>query len=907
MSSSIPAILKRTEVIKEGGAKLYTHVSLTGGKYQMDRDTIEDFWEMYPEFLEEGGSLSLGEMPDNTLPVLVDVDLSVREPDDLGADPHLYTRDQAQQVIDICQSVLRKIIDGCTDKMLTCILLEKPLYYAQKSDATYAKNGFHLHFPWIFMSRQNQRAHFIPRIKDELKEWDTFADIVEDSSTVIDDCCSKAWLIYGAKKDPNANAYTVSAVYDSACDEISLEEAFQGYSLFDMYGDTIPIKGNVRTLLPRILSIKQCHRPTVDVKASVMPHMLEVARKVRKGEREFTTVAVEQQLKRATKLLEMISDRRAEDRNEWMTIGWVLFNIGGHDCMEALDLWMEFSQRCPEKFDEAVCIDEWDNMTERNITIGTLYYYARVDNPDAYKKMQEEDGLAHLTKSLRGSHNSIAKLMYALFRDKYKCASITGASWFEFKGHTWREIDQGTFLREKISSEIADMYSTEAKKAIDELRNLTGTGSETEEKLQHEKIKVMQKMLTNLDSAPYKNNVMREAMEVFYDPDFKDRLDLNPWLVSFRNGTYELDTHRFRPGRPEDYRSKSAPIDYIEYSEEDDAVQTVYRFLEQVFPDRDVRTFWMDVYSEIFVGNNSMKAFFFWTGKGNNAKSVTQNIMEEMLGELAVKFNTTLFTGKKAESGAPNPELARAGPGTLHASMDEPNNDEQLSVGYLKALSGGDKIFVRDLFEKGKSTREIKPSFTITVLCNNLPDINQPDPATWERIYVFPFESTFLPADQCPPTYEEQLKEKKFPRDYHFQARIPTMLSPLAWVLLNHRKKPKMKIAPQKVREATERYQRQNNIYLQFVQEVLIEDANARISVEELFGLYADWFRKGFPGYSLVKRNVVREYFDSMWEPSVRNKWRGWRQRTIHDDLENGDAIVVEENVCNYKSPLLED
>lgn len=904
MSSSVAEIMKRTEVRSHIGAKLHTHVSLTGGKYQMDREAVEELWEVYSDFLESGGSISLAEKPDNALPILVDVDLKVRDPDDLGPNPTLYQREQAQQVIDIYQSVLRNVLDGCTDSMLTCLLLEKPLYYENKGEVTYAKNGFHLHFPWIFMSKQNQRAHVLPRVKEELKEWDTFADIVDDSSTVIDDCCSKAWLLYGAKKDPNANAYKVTAAYNSGCEEISLEEAFRGYQLFDMFGDLIPINGRVTEMLPRILSIKQCHRPTAEIKASVMPHMLEVARKAHKSDREFKTVATEQQLKRAQYLLEMVSDRRAEDRNEWMTIGWVLFNIGGRDCMEALDLWMQFSQRCPDKFDEAVCIDEWNNMTERNITIGTLYHYARVDNPDEYRKMQEQDAQQHLASSLRGSHNSIAKLMYALFRDKFKCASITGSSWFEFKNHTWREIDQGTFLREKISTEIAGLYKEASKKAIDELRNLTDNSTETEEKLHHEKIKVIQKMIMNLDSAPYKNNVMREAMEVFYDPYFKERLDLNPWLVSFRNGTYELDTHRFRPGRPEDYRSKSAPIDYIEYSEEDDAVQGIYRFLEQVFPDKDVRTYWLDVYSEIFVGNNSMKAFFFWTGKGNNAKSVTQNLMEEMLGELAVKFNTTLFTGKKCESGAPNPELARAGPGTLHASMDEPNSDEQLSVGYLKALSGGDKIFVRDLFEKGKATREIKPSFTITVLCNKLPDFNQPDPATWERIYVFPFESTFLPADQCPPTHEEQLREKKFPRDFHFQARIPTMLSPLAWVLLNHRKKPKMKMAPQKVREATERYQQQNNMYLQFVQEVLIEDVNARISVEELFALYAEWFRKGFPGYSLVKRSTVREYFDSLWEPCVRNKWRGWRQRTIHDDIESGDAIVLDEEV-NYTPPLL--
>ena len=44
------------------------------------------------------------------------------------------------------------------------------------------------------------------------------------------------------------------------------------------------------------------------------------------------------------------------------------------------------------------------------------------------------------------------------------------------------------------------------------------------------------------------------------------------------------------------------------------------------------------------------KKVYLWTGEGDNGKSITQTFFEKMLGELAIKFNTQYFTGKKPRS-----------------------------------------------------------------------------------------------------------------------------------------------------------------------------------------------------------------------------------------------------------------
>ena len=53
--------------------------------------------------------------------------------------------------------------------------------------------------------------------------------------------------------------------------------------------------------------------------------------------------------------------------------------------------------------------------------------------------------------------------------------------------------------------------------------------------------------------------------------------------------------------------------------------------------------------------------------------------------------------------------------------------------------------------------------FKLACICNDKPKLPNNDQAAWNRIRVFPFESTFT--SNAPNTFEEQLRQKKFPKD----------------------------------------------------------------------------------------------------------------------------------------------
>ena len=208
-------------------------------------------------------------------------------------------------------------------------------------------------------------------------------------------------------------------------------------------------------------------------------------------------------------------------------------------------------------------------------------------------------------------------------------------------------------------------------------------------------------------------------------------------------------------------------VSYVEFEADDEEVIIVEEFLEKIFPDKSLLRYFKDIASDVFVGGNHQKKVYFFLGNGDNGKSVLQKLMELMLGPLAIKFDTNLITGQKPGSGSAHAELARAGGGVRWATLEEPNKEEKINSGVLKKLSGNDSYWARDLFEKGKETKEIVPLFKIIFIANKLPHIKYTDKAVWNRIRVLLFETTFCrPGDAdnvAPETYEEQLRKKMFP------------------------------------------------------------------------------------------------------------------------------------------------
>lgn len=908
MEKSVATILRNRKV----DTTYFSHVSLFGpkgkyekvrGKHQFSRQQLDEFWDVYCDLLYKNPNAILGvaENPQNYIPVVVDIDIRK----EFEGEKKLYENEHIRELVQIYQSILRNILDICTDKHLVCLVLEKESYIVEKGKNKYIKNGFHLHFPYIFLSKVEHEVQLLPRVKETVKELEVFKDLgFEDSSKLIDEAYTRIpWMTYSSRKQINMQPYQITRVLGAEAREIELEEALGDYVIYDHRENRIEFTKEkpIQYYLPRILSILPFNRPISELKPG-----LDYIRKGRPdknnnsgGKKSYKEISIMQSLKVATKLLPLLSDFRAEDRNEWMTIGWALYNIGD-GCEEAFDLWLEFSRRCPEKFNESECKYTWDRMVKKDITLGTLRYFASIDNPVAYSVFKSEMSEKYIKESLNGSHNDIAKALYEEYNTEFVCASISAKLWYHFVNHRWKVVDGGYSLRMKISGEIKQRY---ADMGAESFQQVGRTDDDAQKAMYNARIDQCKKMVKCLGQAPFKNNVMRENMEVFYNEEFLKKLNMNKYLIGFNNGVYDLKKNLFRSGRPEDYISKRMPVDYKEFNENDPKMFEIHDFLQKIFPDENIRKYFLDTTCEIFVGGNADKKVFFWSGEaGHNGKSITVELMEKMLGlgEYVVKLPTTFLTGKRVASGAACSDLVRAGNGVRWIVMQEPNNKEEINIGTLKELSGNDTVYARALYKEGG---EIIPFFTPAIICNNPPKLPYGgDSATWKRIRVIPFESIFEP-EKAPDTWEEQFRLKIFPMDTKFSDKIPGMIQAFAWFLLNHRKNKVDSPEPDKVKLATAVYRRTNDVYRQFIEESITEDQNCRISLAELYTAFKDWFRESQPNHRIPVKNDVKIYFVKLWgEPGKGCKWDGYRISTLDDD--NDMVILEKDDLRDYSVSL---
>ncbi len=162
--------------------------------------------------------------------------------------------------------------------------------------------------------------------------------------------------------------------------------------------------------------------------------------------------------------------------------------------------------------------------------------------------------------SRTGTHHDIGQVVYRMFHHNYVCTCIKSNTWYEFHDHRWHKKDGVHTLRLKLSTDVSLEYMAAARdwtqRAIDER-------SEGQQQFFLENAKKMAEIGLKLKNKGFKNTIMSECKEVFYDAKFKKELDNNLNLVCFNNGVYNIDIGELRQGRPEDKISFCNDVDYL--------------------------------------------------------------------------------------------------------------------------------------------------------------------------------------------------------------------------------------------------------------------------------------------------------------------------------------------------------
>jgi len=487
-------------------------------------------------------------------------------------------------------------------------------------------------------------------------------------------------------------------------------------------------------------------------------------------------------------------------------------------------------------------------------------------------------------RSKNETHHDIAQVVHFMFKYDYVCVSIKNNLWYEFRNNRWVICDSGYGLRGKISTDVCKEYLNHAG-----IWNQKGSTEDDESEQQRcaEIGKKLNGIAIKLKQGPFIDNIMKECKYLFYVEKFEERLDSRTNLIGFENGVYDLETFEFREGRPEDYISFSTNISYLPYDETHQISKEVDNFLSKVLIKSHMKEYVLLLLSSFLNGGIKEERFHIWTGSGSNGKSKTIDLFEQSFGDYCCKLPITLLTQKRAASNAATSELART-KGKRFACLQEPSEDEKLNVGLMKELTGGDKIQARQIY---KEPIEFKPQFKMILTCNNLPNVPSDDGGTWRRIRVVEFQSKFTDA----PNPE---RENEFLADTDLSEKFAIWKEYFMGMLIEYYKKYRMDgiTEPDEVLQCTKEYQKNNDIFLEFVEQEFEKQEDEFVSFPDIVSSFKSWGKNNninIPSINLGKKNFTKVVSKTLGPGIIVNKldgWKGWTfkktNNLINDDLD---------------------
>jgi P4 family phage/plasmid primase-like protien len=840
------------------GDGIISHTSMDKGKFFIPEDDMPEFYDLYVKAVLDDNRLYLTEKPREVGPLRVDLDFIYEQ----RIDKHLHTQEQVTAFAKAYMDMMKQYLNLPDVTDVYVMEKRRPTFDAKKQRC---KSGIHIVVPSVCTHKyveQSVRRALLKRMEEFFPElpikdpWDKVYD-----EQVLNR--SQQWTLYGSRKpDEDSLPYKITYIlkYDGqslAVDTtipditvdlmrtLSLREEKPETPMTEegkaLYGNTkVKGKDDVRISGGKPRSGRPAQRSEKPGSRASSPNG-----------RIFIQLDPEKREYLKAHCLNL-DPTRADDYNKWVQVAICLHNI--HP--DLLDVFLDFSSQDEKKYNEADCIQKWNSLTFRNdgdrLGEGTLRFWSREDNREGYDEIEKSnvDRLVNAARSC--TEHDVACVIYAKFRDNYKCCDFKNNIWYRWTGHIWRETDSGVDLLMKLSNQVAGIFFKKEASIMSEMsqRELTECSGDKETKqdcgvceyckMNQEK-EDYHKVYTQLKKTSFKANIMKECRELFFDEDFTKKVDANKDLIAFNNGVLDMTTadFTFRDGKPEDYISFSTGIDYdssrpyYEYP----AWPEVEKFIRQVLPDPEVRDYFLKHLATNIMGGNTAQKFHILTGSGSNGKSMIMNLMSKALGDYSCTVPISLFTQKRKSSGSAAPEVARL-KGRRFVTMQEPDESIALNTGLMKEITSGEKMYARDLFKSG-SEFEVQAKFHLA--CNEKPKINTTDGGTWRRLVVINFISKFVPVPSS---------ANEFPLDESIQFLVNSpewataFLSYMVHVLKEGRGHRKL-VAPKKVMEYTSDYRNENDALAKFISEkiVPIEDDDPVVQVDKttLRRIFKQW------------------------------------------------------------------
>jgi len=887
-------------------------MNINGGSYNIPKNELTTFYRLYYDhvFVKKNYEYLTEKQIENG-PILIDLDF--RYSYDVEEKQHKH-----EHIIDLLSAYLDELKEFFLfekEKMFPIFVMEKP-EVNRLSDGSKTKDGIHI-IMGIQMNHIMQmmlRKRMIEKI-DEI--WGDSLPLINDWESVLDDGISKGttnWQLYGSRKPGNEAyglKYYYEVTYDDCDGEFMMEDKTNDFNMSNnfnklsaQYDENIMFETNPKIKseyekncknggkntkpIPKVklvtgeakntdednesneeeedtgeIAISDITSQNVLIRAvSNMLKKLNTNEQHIREIHEFTQILPEKYYEPGSHNLNTQVSFALKHTDERLFLSWVMLRskASDFDYHSIPDLYAKWKKL---------------NVKQDGITKKSIIYWAKQDAYEEYNKIRRNtiDYYLEITINNGQTEHDFAMVLYQIFKDKYVCSSIKQSEWYVFNNHRW-ERDLGYTLRYSISKEMHQIYSDKIQRMQSNMhvdgdiqKGEKSEKSEKDEKMR-KKVNTAYTIMNRLKKTSDKNNIIREAAEIFYDKDFIKNMDSNKYLMCFSNGVVDFKNGIFRAGYPQDYITKSTGLPYIDHLNNPDyseIKENIVTFMEQLFPDISLNRYVWHHLASVLIGENKNQTFNIYQGSGSNGKSMLTDLMSKALGDYKGVVPITLVTDKRTSLGGTCSELMQL-KGVRYAVMQEPSKDARINEGIMKELTGGDPIQGRQLYSESET---FMPQFSLVVCTNNLPEIGSNDDGTWRRIRIVPFMAKFL--DEGHDDWNDPEILYKFVKDKNLKDQLSVFAPVFASMLIKIAFETKGNVEDcDIVMASSNKYRQTQDIFTAFISEMVEKKEGGKISLDGLYQEFKKW-------YGVMRKIPKRqELYDIMDKKFGKNKNKCW-------------------------------
>jgi phage/plasmid-associated DNA primase len=820
------------------------------------------------------------------------------------------------------------------------------------SDGDYYKDGRHALIPEIQISREFKKLIIDELINENVME-STFKEIIPHDSITKNDFIDKnsahvGTFFIGSSSKANTPPYEIDMIYKiqitvGDIDDIipiDVTESFLNPSNnnnisyeFSLNYEKNHEKGGI--LIKQRFNIKSEFQSLLLKHKSTKTETVEFENEHFHNELSLLNMH-DPDANYIKSILDILKPERSEDYLLWFDVLCTL----AHTSPSYKSLGEYFSMKSVEKYDPVYFNKIWNSILikkNNSLSIGSLHFWAKEDNPDRYEEVRYRSVFNLLFKKIyepmvegQMGHYDLAEVLHCILKDKYvydRRDEEGVSSWYEFilpnepmvKGELfkWRKYNGDiplSFLR-YISEILPILYN----KCLEKIKSTLEDTTEELQKYHFQIYKNFQNSCRSLKNSGYKKSSASEGEQKFEHIGFSEKLDTNPNLKGVANGILELGKKcKLITGYHGHLVSKYTNINYKEFNPYDPVTKKVLIALRNLFPDNEPDTFnyIMHFLSSTLDGNKKESMMLLLVGKGSNGKSFLVELHKGAIGSIyGVKMPVSFLTSRSKDAESATPALMQLKDAHF-AYYSESNKFEVLNMAKIKEFTGQETLAGRRLH---KDYVNFKPKCHHLVASNNDFEVNGTDHGTWRRLDYLTMKIKFCdPLNDIydPTNLYERIGDPSMGSNWTEDEEV---LSSYLGILVHYYESlqnnfsGKVRSVPHPhITKETEEFRSRQDRMNNFLNSNMVkcEDPNDEIPITTMRDIYVRWHENLYPGGNKeYQRTACDSLENSKLQKFIKKNTRGtmikgFRVLELGEDKTDGEEFYTDLFEDNEKDLL---